>query len=92
MQTGPNHWADMEGSFCGDSSQSPIDIVPEDAVYSEFEEFMMEGYDLENNGGSPTRLDNNGHTGEDFRPTSGDMPVHAYLSTNIESLENGKTI
>lgn len=78
-ETGPNHWADMEGSFCGDSSQSPIDIVPNDAVYREFEEFTMEGYNLEDDGGSPTHLTNNGHTAVvalegEYKLTGGGLP------------------
>lgn len=56
--TGPEHWADLEGSFCGDMSQSPIDIDPNDVMVVDFADWTFQGYET----GKVDRILNNGHS------------------------------
>ncbi|KAJ8049670.1 Receptor-type tyrosine-protein phosphatase gamma [Holothuria leucospilota] len=59
---GPVHWPKMEHSKCGSASQSPINIVTNDAITVPGT-LIFEGYDIQKAGaGRPVSITNNGHT------------------------------
>ncbi|XP_071849206.1 carbonic anhydrase 2-like isoform X1 [Apostichopus japonicus] len=62
-ENGPDHWADLEGSYCGGSSQSPININTKDVVLKDFEDWKLSGFSLnDENSGQASSITNNGHS------------------------------
>lgn len=56
--TGQDYWADIDGSFCDGTKQSPINIVTGNAkVYKNIPEFDVDSYDTD----VEAVLENNGH-------------------------------
>ena len=58
--SGPAHWVDVNAN-CGGSSQSPIDIITDNIVPAEYDDWVFENYDVILANG--TNVINNGHTG-----------------------------
>lgn len=78
-ETGPDHWAEIDGAFCDGESQSPIDIDTGNVVLQDYEDWTMEGYNFDEEVGYATLVSNNGHTlavnlAGDFSLSGGGLP------------------